>query len=173
MAYVRKRTTKAGSLSTTLVEAYRDKSGRPRQRVLANLHGEPDTLRALAKLAVNHDLLLKQREEEHAEPDNRGAGFVLVTERALTEHSRRLAQLDHQLAAIERDMAVIDKHLLPASDDEFQQAVQRYKREFCEAFERAVGLAIAHTSKPTPRYGERKSNGDGPSSCLFHSSAGS
>ena len=29
MAYVRKRTTKAGSQSTTLVEAYRDKSAHP------------------------------------------------------------------------------------------------------------------------------------------------
>jgi hypothetical protein len=73
MAYVRKRTTRAGSVSTTLVEAYRDESGRPRQRVLANLHGEPDTLRALAKLAVIRDVLLEQREEEHAEPSNTGA----------------------------------------------------------------------------------------------------
>src|SRR6516164_4413414 len=52
MAYVRKRTTKAGSVSTMLVEAYRDKNGHPRQRILANMHGEPDTLRALAKLAA-------------------------------------------------------------------------------------------------------------------------
>jgi len=110
MAYARKRTTKAGSVSTALVEAYRDNSGRPRQRVLANLHGEPDTLRALAKLAVNHDLLLEQRSGEHAEPSSRGAGFVLVTERALTEHNRRMAQIDRQLAAIERELAVINRH---------------------------------------------------------------
>jgi len=142
MAYVRKRTTKAGSLSTTLVESYRDKSGRPRQRVLANLHGEPDTLRALAKLAAKHDVLLGQREEEHAEPSNRGAGFVLVTERALTEHNRRLAQIDRQLTAIERDMAALDIHCR-ASDDEFQQAVQQYREEYCKLFERACGLTIA------------------------------
>jgi hypothetical protein len=46
---VRKRTTKAGTVSTALVESYRDDQGRPRQRLIANLHGEPDPLRALAK----------------------------------------------------------------------------------------------------------------------------
>jgi hypothetical protein len=84
MAYVRKRTTKAGAPSTTLVEAYRDKSGRPRQRVLADLHGEPNILRALAKLAAKHSVLSEQREEEHPEPSGKGAGFVLLTDRALT-----------------------------------------------------------------------------------------
>jgi hypothetical protein len=52
MAYVRQRTTKTGAVSTALVESYRDAQGRPRQRLLANLHGEPDTLRALARLTV-------------------------------------------------------------------------------------------------------------------------
>ena len=56
MAFVRKRTTKAGSVSTTLVEAYRDKNDRPRQRILANLHGEPDTLGALAKLTLKREV---------------------------------------------------------------------------------------------------------------------
>ena len=139
MAYIRKRTTKAGSVSTTLVESYRDETGRPRQRILANLHGEPDTLRALAKLAAMHDLLLGR---EHAEPSKGGAGFVLVTERALTQYDRRVAQIDRQLTAIKRELAVIDKHCR-ASDDEFEEAVQRHKREYCEAFERAMGLAIA------------------------------
>jgi hypothetical protein len=71
MAYVRKQ---AGSLSTTLVEAYRDKSGRPRQRILANLHcvsrfwqvrgsainryeGEPEGL-SIRLAFVGHFLLL-------------------------------------------------------------------------------------------------------------------
>jgi len=62
MAYVRKRTTKAGSVSTMLVEAYRDKNGHPRQRILANMHGEPDTLRALAKLAAMREALRQERD---------------------------------------------------------------------------------------------------------------
>jgi hypothetical protein len=142
MAHVRKRTTKAGSVSTTFVESYRDETGRPRQRVLANLHGEPDTLRALAKLAVMHDVLSEQREEEHAEPGKRGAGFVLVSERALTEHKHRIAQIDRRLVAIERDMAVIDKHCT-AGDNDFQEAVRCYRQEYCRAFELALGLASA------------------------------
>ena len=144
MPFVRTRTTKAGSVSTTLVESYRDEAGRPRQRILANLHGEPDTLRALAKLAEMHDLLSVQRKEEHAAPGKEGAGFVLVTERALTEYNHRMVQINRQLAAIEREMAVIGKHLPPVSDDEFLEAVQRYRREYCQAANRAMGLAMAH-----------------------------
>jgi hypothetical protein len=44
-----------------------------------------DTLQALAKLAVKHEVLSEQREEERAEPDKKGASFVLVSDRALTE----------------------------------------------------------------------------------------
>ena len=52
MTFVRKRTSKAGSVSTALVEAYRDQAGKPRQRILANLHGAETTLEALARLAA-------------------------------------------------------------------------------------------------------------------------
>ena len=102
-------------------------------------------------------MLSKQREEEHAEPSNRGAGFVLITERALTRHNHRVAQIDRQLAAIERELVVISTHC-SASGDEFQEAVQRYRREYCEVFERALGLPW-RASKPMPRYGEWKSKG--------------
>jgi hypothetical protein len=63
MAFVRKRITIAGTVSTCLVEGYRDAQGRPRQRLLANLHGEPDTLRALARLTVRRTSLLADRKE--------------------------------------------------------------------------------------------------------------
>jgi hypothetical protein len=142
MAFVVRRTTKAGSLSTALVESYRDEQGRPRQRHLANLHGELTPLEALAKLALSHDLLLGGREEEHAEPSHSGAGFVLIPERALIEHNRRMLQIERQLAVIERDMAAINKHCT-ASDDEFEEAVQCYRKEYCELFERAAGLTFA------------------------------
>jgi len=62
MAFIRKRTSKNGKLSTALIEAYRDKAGRPCQRILANLHGEPDTLHALAKIAAMREGLRKERE---------------------------------------------------------------------------------------------------------------
>jgi hypothetical protein len=140
MAYVRTRTTRAGTVSTTLVEAYRDETGRPRQRVLANLHGEPDTLRALAKLAVTHDAL-SMAGDEGAEPAKEGAGFVLITDRALTKHDRHIARVDRQLAAIEREMAVISEHCT-ASDDAFQEARRRYCEDYCRAVERVVGVGI-------------------------------
>jgi hypothetical protein len=142
MAFVRQRTTKTGSISTTLVESYRDQNGRPRQRILANLHGEPDTLQALVKLAAMRDTLLERLEEEHAEPRNRGEGFVLVSERALTKHNRRLAQC-RQLTTIERDMAAIGKHLPPVSDAELRQAARRYMEDYCRAVKRVMGLAVA------------------------------
>ncbi len=62
MAFVKKRTTKSGSITTTLVESFRDEKGRPRQRVLANLHGMPDILSALAKLAAQRERLRKEKE---------------------------------------------------------------------------------------------------------------
>lgn len=148
MAYIRTRITKAGSVSTTLVESYRDETGRPRQRILANLHGEPDLARALAKLMTIHGLLLEQREEEHAEPSKEGAGFVLVTERALTQYDHRIVQIDRQLAGIERDITVINKHCT-SSDDELLEAMQRYRQEYRKAFERAMGLAMARKQADT------------------------
>ena len=63
MAFVRKRETKTGAVSTTLVEGYRDDGGRPRQRVLANLHGAETTLEALARLAAQRQELRKERAE--------------------------------------------------------------------------------------------------------------
>ena len=152
MAYIRKRTTKAGSVSTTLVESYRDEMGRPRQRVLANLHGEPDLTRALAKLVTLHELLLKQRSGEHVEPSGNGEGFVLVTDRALTEYNHHIVQIDRRLAAIERDTVVINEHCA-ANDDELLEAMQLYKEEYCKAFEQSMGLAIAR-KQADAAYGE-------------------
>jgi hypothetical protein len=140
MAYVRTRTTKAGMLSTTLLEAYRDENGLPRQRVLANLHGEPSTLGALAKLAVTHDALSRER-NEGAEPAQEGPGFVLIASRALTKHNHRIAQIDRRLDAIEQEMAVIREHCT-ASDDAFQKACRHYQEDYCRAFERVIGLSL-------------------------------
>jgi hypothetical protein len=90
-----------------------------------------------------------------------GAGFVLVTERALTEPNRHMAQVDRQLAAIERELAV-----------NFRRPCNVTRKNTARLSSGPSSLLL-RTSKLAPRYGERKSNGDGPSSCLFHSSAGS
>ena len=99
----------------------------------------------MAELASKHDALLgcfgtTRRAQQQ------GAGFVLVTERALTEHNHRIAQIDRQLAVIKRDAAVINQHCT-ASDDEFHQAVQRYRQEYCKAVEQAMGLAMSEASR--------------------------
>jgi hypothetical protein len=88
-------------------------------------------------------VLLEQRGEERAQPASEGAGFVLVTERALTEYNHNIARIDRQLAVIERDIGAINAHLPSVSDDGFQQAVQRYRQEFREIFNRVIGLAMA------------------------------
>jgi hypothetical protein len=61
-AFVKRRTTKSGVLSTALVESYMDERGRPRQRILANMHGGEDELRALGRLVVQRDRLRKERQ---------------------------------------------------------------------------------------------------------------
>jgi len=107
MAYIKRCTTKAGTVSTALVEAYRDNQGRPRQRLLANLYGEPDTLRALAKLAAQREALRKEMGELTA-PDNLPAAnqfYEEVTARGLEsfEHgSNERDEVERLLAARER-----------------------------------------------------------------------
>src|SRR2546423_1576536 len=100
MTYIRRRNTKAGSVSTALVESYRDEKGRPRQRLLANLHGESDTVSALAKLEFHRDALRNERTEYAqtcGEGDDETAAMVL-------------AAIDDKLEATENEISIIKKH---------------------------------------------------------------
>src|SRR6266542_87426 len=94
MAYIRRRTSKNGSVSTTLIEAYRDNQGRPRERVLANLHGESTSLDALAKLTVQIEELRTYRDKFADKADD---GFV----------TRYVAG---KLAILEQERAIIAAH---------------------------------------------------------------
>ncbi len=67
MPFVRRRTTSAGNIVTTLVESYRDDQGRPRQRVLANLHGADSADHALARLSAVRSRLKKELVEVEKE----------------------------------------------------------------------------------------------------------
>ena len=143
MAFVRRRTTKAGTVSTTLVESYRNEQGEPRQRVVANLHGADTPLEALAKLAAQREQL---REERAAlEPDLEGAAgfYESITAASLGGHKfatherqeidrlmtargrllRRVEKLDSTLVRIQRDGAAIKQHVA-ASDDQIQAAIR-------------------------------------------------
>jgi chromosome segregation ATPase len=162
MAYVRTRTTRAGTISTALVEAYRDKQGQPRQRVLANLRGEPDLLKALAKLAAQREALRKEGKALVAEAEAANQFYEVVTQNALHgfQYSaeqrkeiddlmrqrerllKRLAKVEASLAAIEKDGIIIKKHCA-ASPDEIQAAIRAYKTELRDAEALVFGLEFA------------------------------
>jgi chromosome segregation ATPase len=158
MAYVKTRTTGAGSVSTALVEAYRDESGRPRQRLLANLHGEPDTLSALAKLAARRDALRKEKDALTADAAEANRFYEVVTtntlqgrqysaserkeiDTLLRQRDRlvaRLAKIETDLATIQRDGIAIKKHC-SATPDKIQAAIKAYKQKLDDADAQAVG----------------------------------
>jgi chromosome segregation ATPase len=152
MAYVKRRITKSGALSSALVESYRDKDGRPRQRILANLHGAEDALHALARLATQLDRLRKERKA--LEPDIKHAQrfYEIVTLNTLHGHIysaverkeidsllkarkkllKRVAEIDLRLAEIQKDGAVIKRHC-PATPEEIRAAAHEYEAELDRA----------------------------------------
>ena len=163
MAYTRRRTTKAGAVSTALIKSYRDEKGRPHQRLLANLHGEPDTLRALAKLAAQRETLRKEREALATDKMAADEFYEIVTQQTLHGHQysdserkeidglmkkrehllRRLAKVEGDLATIQKDGAVIKKHC-SATPDEIQAAVKAYKLELSDAEAQMLGLEFVY-----------------------------
>ena len=159
MVFVRKRTTKAGNICASLVESYRDTAGRPRQRVLANLYGAATLPDALAKLAAQRELLQKEKAWLKPELEAADTFYRTVTTAALegrrypaerrkeiyrlltTKRERLIARgrkADADLARIQKDGAVIQKHCT-ASPDEVQAAIRRYKKELAEAEAMMVG----------------------------------
>jgi hypothetical protein len=137
MAYVRSRTTKTGTLSTALVEAYRDKQGQPRQRLLANLHGEPTALKALAKLIVRKDVLcaeLDELAEEHRQANDPKRRYEL---------GDRILQIDGQLKVIAKDGDAINSHCT-ITPDELEAAAQAHAEEVGNAFNEVLGRSFMH-----------------------------
>ncbi len=148
MAYVRRRTTKAGFISTALVESYRDGLGRPRQRILANLYGAPDTTVALAKLTAQRRLLRKENRTLTSDLEKAEEFYAAITgnvlgrrkdsaaDRREIDHLLRLrnrllkraAKIKADLGRIQKDGAIIKKHCT-ATDGEIQEAIRDYKKE--------------------------------------------
>jgi hypothetical protein len=145
MPFVRSRATKAGTISTALVESYRDEKGKPRQRTLANLHGAPDPMHALAKLAAQRDRLRKERAELEPDIPHLEKFCETVTLATLNGHVfspierkeanslleackrllKRIEEIDSRLAQIQKDGATI-KRYCTASPDEIRAAVREY-----------------------------------------------
>ncbi len=166
MAFVRKRKAGDGlmglgeaTLSTTLVESYREAEGRPRQRVLASMHGEKTTLSALAKVAA----IRANLREEKADLDKAQAQLAPIYEdwmqaigtgHRLTKNDRRKcdkvvkmretmqkrsSEIETRLAKLSREGAAIKKHCT-ASADEIQAAIRAYKAKVKEAKTFIVGV---------------------------------
>ena len=157
MAFVRKRTTKAGNICTSLVESYRD------ERICflgggAYDHFIPTLVDALAKLAAQRELLQKEKAWLKPELEAAEIFYRTVTTAALQgrrysaekrkeivrlfpKRERQIARgkkVDADLARIQKDGAVIQKHC-DASPDEVQAAIRRYKKELAEAEAMMVG----------------------------------
>jgi hypothetical protein len=166
MAFVRTRRSKAGAISTVLLEAYRDDQGRPRHRVLANLHGEPDLLNALAKLAARREALRKEQKTLDAEAVDANKFYEIVTQKTLAGHQhseterkeidglmrlrehllRRLEKIEADLAVIQKDGAVIRKHCT-ATADEVQAAIHAYKQRHRDAEVLVLGMELMQREK--------------------------
>ena len=136
MPFVRSRTTKTGTLSTALVEAYRD-NGRPRQRLLANLHGEPTALKALAKLIFMMDTLSAEMDELAPQVDG-----IMSKENERTPDERRVlkryVQIADTLAALQKDADIIDRHCT-VTPDELEAVVQAHAKEAGNAVSEVLG----------------------------------
>jgi hypothetical protein len=153
MAYIVQRTTKAGSLSTALSESHRDEHGRPRRHQLANLHGETDPLRALAKVETQGGVLLEMRDELLEEWDKARKAYEAMDEysppaerrKVVREESRlfnQLTQVENTLTALVRDCDAIKKHC-GATQEAIDAAIETHRQEFRKAFELSVGLHLA------------------------------
>ena len=160
MAFVRRRTTAAGTLVTTLMESYRDPEGRPRQRTLANLHGAESADQAYARLSAVAQRLEAQLAPVAKEAEGlprkldakakHAAGALSATEQietaALYNRSRwllsRRRQLEQALAAVERDREVLQPHC-SWDAGQLRRAVEEEGRALEAATRSAVGERLA------------------------------
>jgi hypothetical protein len=148
MAFVRRRTTKTGVISTALVESYRDKDGKPRHRILANLHGADSLPEALGRLAAERDRFRKERatlEPDLAASEEFYSVFTGATmdghvwsaderkeiDRLLRTRRRirkRAAEIDARLAAIQKDGVAIKKRCTVPETEIQAEATKWLKR---------------------------------------------
>ena len=163
MAFIKRRKTRSGGVSTALVEAYRDADGRPRQRILANLYGAVTPLEALAMLAAQRELLRKEKIFRQTELDDTAETYMAITMGSLQGYrfspaerkeadrflsargrvSKRLEKIEAAVARIQKDGAVIRKHC-DASPAEVQAAIRRYKKQLDNAEAATIGAAFMH-----------------------------
>jgi hypothetical protein len=157
MAFIRTR-----GATTALIEAYRDEEGRPRQRLVANLHGEPDTLSALAKLAARREALRAELDSLQEGAGHANQFYAVLTQNTLAGHVynaaereeidgllkqrerllARITKIEAALVTINKDGAVIKKHC-DASPEQMQAAIRTFKEKFRDAEALNLGLEYA------------------------------
>jgi hypothetical protein len=118
--------------------------GRPRQRLLANLHGEPDVLRALARLSLQRMQLLEERHELKT----KGVASVLdeddewLQTRTPASLQRELIQrIDAQLPEVDAELRILKRHC-PANAEQISAAIEAYRRELETALAMAMGAIL-------------------------------
>lgn len=158
MAFIRKRTTKNGVVSTALVEAYRD-GGKPRHRIIANLRGAESLTVALGRLAAERDKLRKER--DGLDLDDAAKFYEIITTKTMAgrvwTHEerkeidplmrkrnrvvRRAEQIDTRLARIQREGAAIKKHCT-ATADEIRAEADKHAKKFSDREAMELGMKM-------------------------------
>ena len=170
MAFIRKRITKIGAVSTALGESYRD-GGKVRHRLIANLHGAETLAIALGRLAAERDRLRKERAAQ--EPDLESARqfhkMVFLAGVAGDRYGdfdmekttpqkveqcykkaeqilKRVAEIDSRLDKIQKEGAAIKKHCT-ASPDEIRAEAEKHAKYLHELECLELGLAYGGRGK--------------------------
>ncbi len=168
MAFIRKRKTRTGVVSTALIESYRGENG-PRHRVLANLHGTHTLIAALGRLAALRSRLRNER--ARLEPDIGPAEkfYQVMTSATLAKKVwtseqrkeidqllrarkrllRRVAKIDSQLDKIQREGVAIKKHCTTTDTEIRAEAAKWAKRlEDDEALELGKAFMLKRMRLP-------------------------
>lgn len=148
------------------MESYRGSDGRPRHRVIANLHGAETLTVALGRLAAKRDQLREERaklqtDRSHAEQFYETVTLETLQGRVWMADERkqidpllkarkrllkRLAEIDKQLLHIQREGAAIKKHCT-ASADEIRAAVAKHVKELHDAETLELGMKLARNAR--------------------------
>ena len=127
-----------------------------------NLYGEPDVLRALAKLAAQRDILRKEKDRLAPEVMKANQAYETITQNVLLGHrynaaerkgidgimrlrarlAKRLLRIEGALTSIEKDGAIIKKHC-SATPEEIQAAIREHKKARHDAECLVLGMKFA------------------------------
>jgi chromosome segregation ATPase len=166
MPFIRKRITKAGSVSTALVESSRNAKGKPCQRLIANLHGAETLEAALGKLvaerwALREELTVLSPEVPTVKEFRDKMALAALNHHPWTEQQRkeinqllrqarqlmdRVEAINKDLARIQREGLAIKRHC-SATKDAIQAEAAKHKKHLTDLKHLEIGLEIAGKGK--------------------------